>query len=58
MVCSLEVRDDEVNIVDAEVVGDAELDCQCDLSQRLRGLPQEHSLERCIIRLKVFWLNV
>jgi hypothetical protein len=40
------------------VVGGAELDCQCDLSQRLRGLPREHSLERCIIRLEVFWLNV
>jgi hypothetical protein len=24
----------------------------------LRGLPREHSLERCIVRLEVFWLNV
>jgi hypothetical protein len=58
VVCSLEVRDDEVDIVDTKVVGGAELDCQCDLSQRLRGLPWEHSLERCVVRLEVFWINV
>jgi hypothetical protein len=58
MVCSFEVRYDKINVVDMKVVGGAELDCQCDLSQRLTGLPLEHSLERCIVRLEIFWLNV
>jgi hypothetical protein len=58
MVCSFEVHDDEVDVVDTEVVGGAELDYQCDLSQRLRGLPREYSPERCVVRLEVFWLNV
>jgi hypothetical protein len=39
MICSFEVRYDEIDVVDTEVVGSAELDCQCDLSQRLEGLP-------------------
>jgi hypothetical protein len=51
---SFEVSYDEINVVDAEVVGGAKLYCQCDLSQGLRGLPWEHSLERCIVRLEVF----
>jgi hypothetical protein len=54
MVCSFKVRYDEIDVVDTKLVGGAELDCQCDLSQRLRGLPREHSLERCVVRLKVF----
>jgi hypothetical protein len=54
MVCSLEVHDNEVDVVNTEVVGGAKLDCQCDLSQRLRGLPREHSLERSVVRLEVF----
>jgi hypothetical protein len=58
VVCSFEVLYDEIDIVDTKVVGGAELDCQCDLSQRLRGLPREHSLEWCVIRLEVFRLNV
>jgi hypothetical protein len=58
MVHSLKVCDDEVDVIDMEVVGGAELDCPRDLTQGLRGLPREHSLERCIIRLKVFRLNV
>jgi hypothetical protein len=57
MVCSFKVRNDEVDVVDTEVVGGAELDWQRDLTQGLRGLPLEDSLERCIIRLRVFWLN-
>jgi hypothetical protein len=58
VICSFKVRYDEIDVVDTEVVDSAELDCQCDLPQRLGGLPWEHSLERCVIRLKVFWLNV
>jgi hypothetical protein len=58
MLCSFEVRYDEVDVVDMEVVGGAELDDQCDLPQRLRGLPREHSLETCVVRLEVFRLNV
>jgi hypothetical protein len=54
MVRSFKVRNNEVDVVDTEVVGDAELDCQHDLSQGLRSLPHEHSPERCIIRLEVF----
>jgi hypothetical protein len=57
VVRSFEVCNDEVDVVDTEVVGGAELDWQRDLTQRLRGLPREHSSERCIIRLEVFWLN-
>jgi hypothetical protein len=57
MVRSCEVCNDEVDVVDTEVVGGAKLDWQCDLTQGLRGLPQEHSLERCIIRLEVFRLD-
>jgi hypothetical protein len=58
MVCSFKVCYNEIDVVDTKVVGGAELDCQCDLSQRLRGLTREHSLERCVVRLEVFWLNV
>jgi hypothetical protein len=57
MVCSFKVHYNEIDVVDTKVVGGAKRDCQCDLSQRLRGLPQEHSLERCVVRLEVFWLN-
>jgi hypothetical protein len=39
MVCSFEICYDEIDIVDTKVVGGAKLDYQCDLSQRLRGLP-------------------
>jgi hypothetical protein len=39
------------------VVSGAELDWQRDLTQGLRGLPWEHSLERCVIRLEVFRLD-
>jgi hypothetical protein len=38
VICSLEVCYDEIDVVDTEVVGGAELDYQCDLSQGLRGL--------------------
>jgi hypothetical protein len=40
------------------VVSGAELDWQRDLTQGLRGLPREHPLERCVVRLEVFQLNV
>jgi hypothetical protein len=55
---SFKVCNDEVDVVDMEVVDGAELDWQCDLTQGLRGLPWEHSLERCVVRLEVFRLNV
>jgi hypothetical protein len=58
MICFFEVRYDEIDIVDTEVVSSAKMYCQCDLSQGLRALPWEHSQERCIIRLEVFRLNV
>jgi hypothetical protein len=32
VICSFEVRYDEIDVVDTEVVGSAELDYQCDLS--------------------------
>jgi hypothetical protein len=54
VICSFEVCYDEIDVVNTKVVDSAKLYCQCDLSQGLRGLPQEHSLERCIIKLKVF----
>jgi hypothetical protein len=58
VVRSFNVHDDEVDVVDVEVVDDAELDWQRDLTQGLRGLPWEHSRERCVVSLEVFWLNV
>jgi hypothetical protein len=58
MICSFKVRYNEIDVVDTKVVGGAELYYQCDLSQRLRGLPREHSLERCVVGLEVFRLNV
>jgi hypothetical protein len=51
MIYSLEVCYDEIDVVDTNVVGGAELDWQCDLSR-------EHSLERCVVRLELFLLNV
>jgi hypothetical protein len=57
MVRSFEVRNGEVDVVDSEVVGSAELDWQRDLTQGVRGLPQEYSPKRCVVRLKVFQLN-
>jgi hypothetical protein len=39
MVCSFEVRHDEIDVVDTKMVNGAELDWQCDMSQRLRSLP-------------------
>jgi hypothetical protein len=39
VVYSYEVCNDEVDVVDTEVVGGAELDWQHDLTQGLRGLP-------------------
>jgi hypothetical protein len=58
VVRSFEVRDDEVDVVNMKVVGGVKLDWQRDLTQGLRGLPREHSPERCVVRLEVFWLNV
>jgi hypothetical protein len=58
VICSFKGCYDEIDVVYTEVVSGVELDCQCDLSQRLRGLPREHSPERCIVRLEVFRLNV
>jgi hypothetical protein len=53
VVCSFKVHNDEIDVVDTEVVSDAKLDWQHDLTQGLRGLPGENTLERCIIRLDV-----
>jgi hypothetical protein len=57
VVRSFEVRNDEVDVVNMEVVGVAELDWQRDLTQRLRGLPREHSPEKVHRKAQVFWLD-
>jgi hypothetical protein len=57
MVRSFKVHNDEVDIIDAEMVGGAKLHWQCDLAQGLRGLPREHALERWVVRIEVFRLD-
>jgi hypothetical protein len=57
MVCSLEVYDNKVDVVNMKVVGSAKLDQQRDLTQGMRGLPWEHPLERCVVRLEVLRLK-
>jgi hypothetical protein len=56
VVGALKVRDDEADEFNAEMLGSAELDGERDLSQGLRGLPLEYSLERCVVWLEILFL--
>jgi hypothetical protein len=53
MVSALEVRNHEVDVVGAEVVGSAELYRERDLLERYRALSRKDAPKLCIIRFEV-----
>ena len=50
---AFEVRDHKIDIVDAEVIGRAELHRECDLPKRHRALSGENAPKLCVIRSEV-----
>jgi hypothetical protein len=53
MVSTLEVRDHEVDVVGAEVVGSVELHRERDLPERYSALSKNDALKLCIVRFEV-----
>jgi hypothetical protein len=53
MVGVIEVHNHEVNVVGAEVFGNAKLHREHDLPERYRALSRENTLELCIIGFKI-----